>query len=209
MATGGTDPSWSDWLPDSSSEAADWITREELIGALRDAYAERVTTNQLRHWESLAVIPKPVKRWHEATHSTRAMYPREAAWLVSRLVTLRREGMTYPEIAERLRESAHEELDNADRRQRWDEVRSAFSDQVLPGLDAYARRYEQVTGVPILRAVVTFFDADGQRRSTHASLIPGPHPIPEQWQPAVLRRHLPANHPLAHQEPEETHHENE
>jgi hypothetical protein len=70
---------WEEWIPDGYPPPADddLRTREEIMGALH-AMAERgfgedVSERTIRHWESLGILPSPVRRRFKG--ATRAVYP--------------------------------------------------------------------------------------------------------------------------------------
>jgi len=163
---------WEDWMPPGMRRPVDdeLLTRAELVERLRQMNVA-VTNRTLVHWETRGALPRPVRRWYRgATRATYAPWVAEAAAQVPRL---RREGLSFPEIGERLRAApAERRLASADAATveatataTVDATPTAPSDADLEGsLAAFAQRYYAVSGIPVAAIEVRVTGANGAER---------------------------------------------
>jgi DNA-binding transcriptional MerR regulator len=97
--TTGAKETWRDWFPDAP-EPDRLFTRDEVLEfAARDG--TKVTTSNIRYWEALGIIPRPIRRWHgDAVH---AVYPIWVANLLRQVRTFQREGYNLRQIKHHIR----------------------------------------------------------------------------------------------------------
>ncbi len=94
---------WEAWLPDGTVIPEErLLTREQLFASLSNI-GVRVTPKDLANWQAGGVIPYGIRRWHEATHKTRTLYPAMMVQLIAQLRKLQNEGLQLQDIGPRLR----------------------------------------------------------------------------------------------------------
>lgn len=160
---------WADAIPDV--DRYDHVTIDELLELVEQwlqprvplprHYADtitaaplddHVTAHQLRHWQTLGILPRPIKRWHDG--ATRALYPKEpAALAIMEVLTLQDEGYTLDEIGPRMQARffkpwalRHRDPFN------WRAIASRL-----------AAEYTETTGTPTAYVQFVFIDPSGER----------------------------------------------
>lgn len=161
---------WRDWLPDGTPEPTYLLTREEVVAAAeRSARLGRlsnqqsgksivlgtgsISTGDLRYWESIGVLPRPLRRRHEGAQ--RALYP---AWYthLARQVRLYQDlGWSLDEIRPKIRKFADQMIGmywDAARGQQEPAPDASVTDHLLAWpqlaieLEQFARWHADVTG---------------------------------------------------------------
>lgn len=167
----GPKETWRDWFPDAP-EPDRLFTRDEVIElAARDG--TEVTTSNIRYWEALGIIPRPIRRQHgDAVH---ALYPIWSAFLLREVRTFQREGYDLRQIKPRIRNIARLRYAYAQQDPEADNRQSRLAAAVLSGrpeqgsmipelvaaLEQQADRDAYITGVPTDRVEVHVIRADG------------------------------------------------
>ena len=129
---------WQAWLPPGAAEPQ-VLSRDAVLAQLR-ARGIDVPVRTLEHWQRVGVLPYPVRRWHEG--SVKAVFP---WWVVEAVVHLRQlqaRGLSLSKIAPHMRAWALSEIT-------WQDPLAGPLAEMRAAATAYARAYEQVTGVPI------------------------------------------------------------
>ena len=150
-----TKETWRDWFEweegydFENDEVTLDVLLESLQGYLKDE--ERVTADNIRYWQKIGVLPRPIKRWHDG--ATRALYPRWAAMeTIFELLELQRRGYTLQQIKTRLHA--------------W--VFSLKRDDPLgirENVAAIARKYEDLLETEVAEIELRFTATDGRERS--------------------------------------------
>ena len=101
---------WQDWMGPGMRQPVDGelLTRAELVRRLLDR-GVLVTPRTVLHWETQGALPRPVRRWYRG--ATRSTYPRWVIEVAAQVPALRRAGLSFPEIGNRLRASLAERTD--------------------------------------------------------------------------------------------------
>ncbi len=176
-----------DWPPGKPPRYLErLLTRDELIDTLTNADKAEdltpqggrvgMTVNELRYLESIGVLPRPVRRWHNG--AVRAVYPGWVTFLVMWLRVLQGHGLSLKEIGPWLRKNAALIARGDFHESRTFSVPAAGGvESVLPAnlrreLGRLARHHARLTGVATTRVEVRVVDAEG--RETHYNL-----PLPE------------------------------
>ena len=90
------DETWLDWAPsDYPPESSDLLTREGVLDLLKERQI-LATERNLRSWEYLGVLPRPILRHYGG--APRALYPEWIVELVWWLGEYRARGLTLSEI---------------------------------------------------------------------------------------------------------------
>ncbi|MDP9358316.1 MAG: hypothetical protein M3R02_24120 [Chloroflexota bacterium] len=157
---------WRDWMPDGAPDPDQLYTRDEIIemvDRLHVTGTDPVSAGDLRYWESLGILPRPVRRWHEG--AARALYPSWYAYLPRRVRILQRTGYSLDEIRPRIRTHARLLLghgsnalealaDGAEDVRLWPDL--------VSGLERIARWRAHLTGVETERVEVRVIGKDGR-----------------------------------------------
>ncbi len=143
-----TRETWSDIAP----EYHDLVTMDELLAFLSRAHGcENVTADTIRYWQKIDVLPQPVKRWHDG--ATRALYPREAAFMaIIEILDLQERGYTLRQIGPRLRRRFAVWNIRTDDPSDWRETAMRM-----------AAEFAEITGNTIRHVQITFIDEDDER----------------------------------------------
>ena len=175
--TKGARETWLAWLPPGTATPAELLTRDELLARL-GRWDVDASESDLRYWEYVGALPRPVRRWHRG--ATRAVYPSWYPALVRQLRALQRGGLRLEEIGPRLR--AHMRLlltrpadgepdtaDAIDRRLRqhapaWASAPEhiAMTAELVAALEEFAQLHERFRDVPVARVEVHVIGADGR-----------------------------------------------
>lgn len=137
---------WDDWLPPNTPSADRLLTRDKLVAELHK-FGVKADANDFRFWESVGVLPRPIRRWHDG--ATRTLYPKTAMTVVMELRELQERGYTLKQIAPRLRLFV---------RSAW----AADPHNIADAVNDLARRHEELTGRKIWRVDVQFTDEDNR-----------------------------------------------
>ncbi len=203
---------WRDWLiadrvPPAEIERMEeegLLTREELLAAVNDpaewelieeGLVKPVTLRDLQYWESLGVVPRPIRRWHEG--GSRVLYPRWFVYVVRPVRYHQSQGITLDEIAVMIRAlvrfhfSQHEA--DKDVREHTNNFGQTPADLRLPqdaevGLKRFASWHHRITGVEIDRVEIAVVDKNGRRHVREIPIAPRPSNRPEMR--VSLRDHV-------------------
>lgn len=150
---------WRDWLPEGTPDPEELFTRDELLVEMRASGLE-VSESDLRFWERVAVLPKPVRQGHKG--ATRAVYPWWYVPLVQRLRELQGEGERLESIRPLIRTRAQIAISD-------DTGSHPNQGTLTPGslaeeIRRFAHAVESVTGVPQIRAELVLRSQDGAKR---------------------------------------------
>jgi len=170
QATNTKRKTWLDLQPPGAPEPS-LLTRAQLLERVgRDA-----DESDLRYWESIGVLPKPIRRWHNG--ATRALYPASyivGIWNIRRLqangLPLEQiRGSVWRLLALFAAKEAATEPENLidlylDHRPTWETP--SISPTTEAGLRQLARSREELTGVPTERIEVRIIGKDG-RKTVH------------------------------------------
>jgi hypothetical protein len=182
---------WLDWQPPDAPEPEQLLTKGQLLDELRKM-GEHIPERTLNHWQSLGMIPRPVRRWHAGKPAS--FY---AEWVVEAVVRardMRRDGSRPADIGRSLRSwvvgqvssDRHINVDDTLRLGAHDDLHlrrddspaaAAYATALATALDAIkalADARERWTGVPVHRARLQLFDEHGQRDDHWWHISPAP-----------------------------------
>lgn len=145
MPTAAKRDTWSDWFPDADEK--DQITLNDLLTQWiepRLGEGENVSTDTIRYWQKIGVLPQPVKRWHEG--ATRALYPAPYAFLaIFTILDMQDTGYTLQQIRERLRRRFRSWTIRTDDPHDWKQTAMRM-----------ASEYTETTGTPLSHVQIRF-----------------------------------------------------
>src|SRR5262249_32616345 len=99
-----TDQTWMDWAPAMPEpDASDLLTRRDFLAALR-ARNVHVAERTLIYWEKRGALPRPIPQ--RLGRAAQAAYPAWAVPIAASVPGLQAEGLSLPEIGEKLRQLA-------------------------------------------------------------------------------------------------------
>ncbi len=75
---------WREWQSPDMPEPARLYTRDQTLGRIK-RLGIKAKLSDIRYWESLGVLPGPVRQWHEG--AVRGLYP---GWYIALVYFLRR-----------------------------------------------------------------------------------------------------------------------
>lgn len=173
---------WRGWLPDEipSPDDDELITRDQLLAIVNDQ-GIKISVSDLRYWERLGVVPRPVRKWHNG--ATRALYPTQMITAIKEVRRLQRHGLSLGEIGPRVRDrfafACFVSLVGADN---LEASLNAFRAtlQMNPGIGPHteaalrtlAEEREQLTGIPTTRIEVRLIGKDGRKTVYHIDPLP-------------------------------------
>jgi DNA-binding transcriptional MerR regulator len=100
---------WLDWqrvaVPEAP-EPRELLTREEFVDRLNGIGLDIDVDSNLRYWERKGILPRAIRRGDGVTRTSRSYYPPWMIGLVILLRELQADGLSLPEIAQRLRAEA-------------------------------------------------------------------------------------------------------
>jgi DNA-binding transcriptional MerR regulator len=170
---------WLDWMPEGSTEPEHLLTRDEVVDLLSKRHVagtEPISAGDLRYWESIGVLPHPIRRWRDG--APRALY-HPFAWLLAREVRMKqRAGFALDEIRPQIRALARNRLAYGEKAPRLgprtpEEI--VLWPDLVNELERLARYREAVTSVPTERIEVLVVGTDGL-----ATKYPLPIALPDE-----------------------------
>jgi hypothetical protein len=178
---------WRDWLPPGAPEPERVLTRAEVLEHLA-RWRVDATENDLRYWEYVGVLPRPVRRWHNG--AVRATYPDWFPHLVRRVRAWQRLGASLDLIRPRVRAYARISLGLSD--DPIDaEIRQArptadgpedlsIPPEIMPTLERLAAWHARLSGIDTERIEVRVVDVQGNWTSYPLLIAPTPAPQPTE-----------------------------
>jgi hypothetical protein len=158
-----TGETWRAWLPPDAPDPPDdqLLTRAAFVAAVQ-ARLPAFTEATLQAWQRAGALPRPIRR---RVHGViQLLYPRWLLELAVTIPTLHEEGTPWPEIGDRLRDAAGEQLAATAATGEPDVVyRVADPDAFAALLVTAAARFEALTGRPAVRLELIVTDGDGDR----------------------------------------------
>ncbi len=151
------------------------VTRAELLTIVKRLGLD-ADERDLRYWESLGLLPRPVRRRHGG--ATRALYPRWVAQLVFQLRYFQDQGLTLAELPDRMRAvsrrlsvdmvTLHPEFPRPDLifEPEWLTEPVVLSDapaRLRAAATELAATYAEQTGAVIVIAALVLIDQHGRR----------------------------------------------
>jgi len=175
---GAKPETWRDWLPAGGPEPDRLYTRDQVLDLARGMRAE-VSTSDIRYWEQVGVLPRPVRRWHEG--AVRAVYPLLIAYLIKELRRLQRyEGLSLAEARPRLRTYARMWLTYDAAYAQRDRVPEDLSlgPNLAGELERLANEWAELAGVPVDRVEVHVIGTSGRATKYPLPIAPFPDDRP-------------------------------
>lgn len=141
---------WVSLLPPGSPEPP-LITREQLFDELTEREI-RVSERTLMYWESIDVLPRPVRR--HIYGKTQAVYPEGWEVAVYRVIALQNKGYALGTIGETIRAMPFFDLTHID----WTSI---LKREALTKLSALAIAVSRREGKPTRKVIATIQDEHG------------------------------------------------